>query len=100
MPAMIWVAKSFGEVLAAEKITNQKKRNIESTLATQTMLKAALPNAYQCGRCDHGPVLHSNCDDLRSHHLEVLPRGVVRNNACAKCGWFSENIGDWPRWDG
>jgi hypothetical protein len=26
-------------------------------------------------------------------------RGVI-NNACPRCGWFSSDIDEWPRWDG
>lgn len=71
-------------------------------MARQTMLRAALPDAYQCGRCGHGPVLHGNCSNLSTHHGEVIrgTRRVRRSNACAKCGWFVNDIRDWPRWDG
>lgn len=72
-------------------------------IANQTMLRAALPNAYQCGRCGHGPVLHANCSNLSAHHGEILSvRGsrLRRSNACAKCGWFAADISSWPRWDG
>lgn len=58
-------------------------------------LRNAMPGARQCGRCGLGPVLHSGCDNLRTHHGE---RGI--RNACQACGWFAPDISAWPRWDG
>ena len=58
-------------------------------------LKTSFPDAVQCGRCGVGPVVHHACSDLTSHHGRD---GI--NNACAACGWFSEDINDWPRWEG
>lgn len=103
VPAMKWVATCSGEGAAADKIAKESSaKDMEkqaSTYAAQIMLRAALPDAYQCGRCGHGPVLHMACSDLRSHHGERVG-GVTRSNACGKCGWFADNISAWPRWDG
>lgn len=107
-PAMVWVANSTGQAVAAEKMAKQgeqiKSRKKAVKFATQTMLRAALPNAYQCARCGHGPVLHSNCSNLSSHHRQLLPggrHGSVRiSNACEKCGWFASDITQWLAWDG
>jgi len=56
-------------------------------------------------RCRFGPILHANCSDLRSHHLQDHSvgggrRGATVNNACPRCGWFAGSIGEWPRWEG
>jgi hypothetical protein len=62
-------------------------------------LQQQMPNARMCGQCSFGPVDHQACWDLQAHHGEV--RGGSRiSNACARCGWFSRDINDWPRWDG
>lgn len=58
-------------------------------------LRDALPGARQCGHCGLGPVLHSGCYNLRTHHGE---RGI--SNACKACGWFASDISAWQRWDG
>jgi len=105
---MVWVAHSTGQAVAAEKMAKEgdqiKSQNKATKFATQTMLRAALPNAYQCARCGHGPVLHSNCGNLSSHHRQLVPggrHGSVRiSNACEKCGWFASDITQWPAWDG
>ena len=56
--------------------------------------------AHMCGKCGFGPVEHTRCSDLAAHHGEASgARGRV-SNGCPACGWFSERIGDWPRWDG
>lgn len=108
VPAMVWVASCSGGAIAAEQIAKrseqeERKKKRAADIANQTMLRAALPDAYQCGRCGHGPVLHSNCNNLSAHHGEVLRVGgarLRRSNACAKCGWFAADISSWPRWDG
>lgn len=102
---LMWIAKRDGQISAAEEIAKQsqeaelKKR--VARFAQQKMLRQALPDAYQCGRCGHGPVLHANCSNLRTHHGELRTGVAARtSNACAKCGWFVSDIKAWPRWDG
>jgi hypothetical protein len=63
-------------------------------------LRAQFPNGRQCGKCGFGPVGHADCGNLRSHHREHVRRGAVTNNACPRCGWFADNIRDWPKWNG
>lgn len=58
-----------------------------------------LGRAFQCGQCGFGPIDHFACGDLEAHHGENVG-GAVINNACPHCGWFSEDISDWPQWDG
>ena len=79
-----------------------KKRGVEmdrGLLAEQ--LQRQFPNAYQCGKCGHGPIDHMACSDLRAHHGERSSggRGAI-SNACPSCGWFSAKIRDWPKWNG
>ena len=66
---------------------------------TQDILRSLFPNSYMCGKCAFGPVDHTACADLRSHHGESHGKGTI-SNKCPKCGWFSPNIADWPPWDG
>jgi len=68
--------------------------------AVQAAMRKLFPNSFMCGKCSFGPVDHANCADLRSHHGEDRGFGVRVSNACPKCGWFSDNIADWPPWDG
>lgn len=58
-----------------------------------------LPNARQCKKCGFGPVDHKDCSDLRAHHGQQIGSTHI-DNSCPKCHWFTENIRDWPRWDG
>jgi hypothetical protein len=63
-------------------------------------LQQQMPNARMCGQCSFGPVDHQACWDLGAHQGEQVRGGGRINNACARCGWFSRDINDWPRWDG
>merc|ERR1712196_174299 len=83
---------------ALMKIKEQKIREDRSILAEQ--LKRQFPDARQCQKCGHGPILHFACSHLATHHGERNSRGGSINNACVKCGWFSKNISAWPKWDG
>ena len=67
---------------------------------TKVMLRKLFPNSYMCGKCNFGPVDHTACANLRSHHGAMGRGGSRISNACPKCGWFSENLSDWPPWDG
>jgi interleukin-1 receptor-associated kinase 4 len=62
-------------------------------------LQQQMPNARMCGQCSFGPVDHQACGDLAAHHGERRGNGRI-SNACARCGWFSREVRDWPRWDG
>ena len=70
-------------------------------------LHNAFPNARMCGRCFFGPVLNDACDDLMSHHGEVVydrttgaPTASRVDNACPRCHWLSPDWDEWPSWDG
>ena len=56
--------------------------------------------AHQCAACGFGPIDHAGCGDLEAHHGEEHAPGVAVSNACPRCGWFAEDIGEWPAWDG
>ena len=66
----------------------------------QQQLRALFPNAHQCGRCGHGPVMHRACSSLTTHDGEWVGRTGRISNACASCGWFAADISAWPAWDG
>mmetsp|Transcript_33719 Transcript_33719/g.62324 ORF Transcript_33719/g.62324 Transcript_33719/m.62324 type:complete len:511 (-) Transcript_33719:169-1701(-) len=61
-------------------------------------------SAYMCGECSFGPIDHGWCGNLSTHHGEKKTKSdggvAVTSNACPKCGWFANNINDWPHWDG
>jgi len=86
-------------------ILNQIAKKLEQDMPgisrelLQRQFQAALPGARQCGGCGFGPVEHYACDNLQSHHNESRGRATI-NNACPKCGWFSANIRQWPKWNG
>lgn len=71
----------------------------ESDLEAQLRRQYA-GRAYQCSQCSFGPIDHFACDDLLAHHGEHAGRGARINNACPRCGWFSSDLQDWPKWDG
>jgi len=72
---------------------------LEEDLVAQ-LRRQYLGRAFQCGRCSFGPIDHYACGDLGAHHGEAVAHGVTINNACPKCDWFSDDIGDWPQWNG
>jgi hypothetical protein len=72
---------------------------LEEDLTAQ-LRRQYLGRAFQCGRCSFGPIDHYACGDLGAHHGEQVAHGVSVNNACPKCDWFSDDLSDWPQWDG
>lgn len=62
-------------------------------------MAAAMVDPRQCARCGFGPIDHQGCDNLRTHHGEVMAGGVIQNQ-CLRCGWFANSLTDWPPWDG
>ena len=76
-------------------------RKVKKALEKGAELKALFPHARQCGSCGFGPVEHMACSDLAAHHGELRAGAGARiDNACPACGWFAENIEQWPAWDG
>ena len=88
----------------AQQLGDTSHRVLKETLRTQ------LPNAHMCGRkdpvtgelaCMFGPVMHTNCSNLAAHDGERIGGSGARvSNRCACCGWFAQDISEWPRWDG
>jgi hypothetical protein len=75
-------------------------------------LKQQFPDGRMCGRCNFGPIVKSECDNLESHHqkaddyrvralrAEGKKGNLAANNACPKCEWFVPHWSQWPKWDG
>jgi hypothetical protein len=59
-----------------------------------SLLAESMASPRRCARCWYGPVDHTGCNNLSSHHRE----GLI-SNACPRCGWFSSSLNDWPDWD-
>lgn len=90
---------AFNKVLA--NIGSQMQKNMPglSQELLERQLREAVPGARQCKQCSFGPVDHFDCANLRTHHGQKTGRSKI-SNACPECGWFSDRIEDWPRWNG
>jgi len=55
---------------------------------------------HACPRCGFGPMLLSNCPDLRTHQDDPVAGNVRIDNRCPRCNAFTKNCGDMPRWKG
>jgi len=93
MDALMGAARQEGKLETLSELNKSKTTKTKNELAAE--LKAAFPDARQCGRCGTGPVMHRSCSDLRSHHGRD---GI--SNACSACDWFAADINLWPRWTG
>ena len=56
-----------------------------------------ITNPRMCPRCLFGPVDHTGCSALRTHHGERRGRGTV-SNACPRCHWLGRDLREWARW--
>ena len=63
-------------------------------------IASSMTNPVQCGRCWFGPVDHTGCASLLTHHDEPRAGGGVVSNCCPRCGWFVASLSAWPPWDG
>lgn len=104
MPRLAYVhreqdAPCAARARAPEHGTSATSCPLEKDLVAQ-LRRQYLGRAFQCARCSFGPIDHYACGDLGAHHGEEVARGVSVNNACPKCDWFSDDISDWPQWDG
>jgi uncharacterized protein YegL len=79
----------------SSKQGTQRDADIEAQLRRQY-----LGRAFQCAKCNFGPIDHFACGDLEAHHGEHVGRGAKINNACPRCDWFSADLSEWPTWDG
>ena len=108
------VARSITEIeeslgtrneIARHRLTHEQMEEFRIPLRNQQLrtslrLLDGTYAAYQCGNCGFGPILHANCADLRAHHGQRVAEGVTVNNGCPRCQWFSDDISNWPRWNG
>ena len=57
-------------------------------------------NAVQCPSCGFGPIVHSYCDDLETHHNQNVGNGIKISNTCPRCNFFSSSIKNFVPWNG
>ena len=56
-------------------------------------------NAFQCPRCEYGPILHTDCSNLRTHHFQQSKKGRI-DNRCPKCHTLYNDVYEMKRWNG
>ena len=98
---------AFKEYVQAKALLPAANR-VKQVIDKRQELSMLLPDARQCGRCGCGPVLLDGCGDLTTHHGEIRVSRATPNgeggpppvdNSCRRCGWFAEDISEWPTWD-
>jgi hypothetical protein len=57
-------------------------------------LALSMRSPRRCARCWFGPVAHTGCLNLATHHGQ----GAI-SNACPRCGWFARTLNEWPAWE-
>lgn len=78
-----------------------ERQNEDATIEFLTRIH---PNAKQCPQCKYGPVIKNGneCALLHMHHGQAMAGGDrgpgLYNNACPRCGFFSDNWNTWERW--
>ena len=96
--AMHSTPAAFTRHLAAKTLLTTARR-VQEILHKRSELSSMLPNARMCGRCSYGPIELVGCNDLTTHHGQVMGGSSVPiDNSCRRCGWFEENISRWPVW--
>ena len=66
-----------------------------SQLNAEEQLKTGQKDCYQCPKCKFGPIAHTACSDLSSHHGR---HGI--SNQCPQCSFFADKISKWHKWNG
>jgi hypothetical protein len=90
----------LGALLERQRLVKEASDQEDAEMVrAQFRLADGTYNAWMCKRCGFGPVDHSACPDLRSHHGESR-NGFQTSNACPGCDWFVDNRNKWPKWDG
>lgn len=56
--------------------------------------------ALQCPNCAYGPIMHSDCEDLETHHNQSVDRIHKISNKCPNCDYFSTTIHNFVNWNG
>jgi hypothetical protein len=54
-------------------------------------IASAMTSPRQCPHCAYGPIDHSGCSNLSTHHGQNRT-----SNACPRCNFFHRNINAWP----
>eukprot|EP00961_Rhodomonas_salina_P299111 3938656-Rhodomonas_salina.1 len=83
-----------------EELVARQQRGQTEEAQTREYLRSVYPDALQCPRCGHGPVIVDGCSDLRAHHGQRAQGGGTFSNACHACGFFSNERAQWMHWDG
>jgi hypothetical protein len=92
---------------AIEKLNIVVKRQELESL-TGTFMKQ-FPDARMCPNCSFGPMINRACDNLLSHHNQVIKKinsdegveiTVQIDNRCPQCTFLSATWSDYPNWDG
>ncbi len=100
--ANLHASSSDGNANTAErtrKIEMFKKHYQLQNLAKS--LKQNFPDARQCGKCGYGPLDKVKCDNLRTHHNQVITGEIRYDNSCPGCKAPPPH--DWnelPLWNG
>merc|ERR1712048_8747 len=95
----VWTRYCYLQKCVEEQLAFEARAASNDVAVLREALHRHLPNARQCGRCNFGPVDHKACANLRSHHGQCVGSTHI-DNSCPKCHWFSDDIKDWPEWDG
>jgi len=97
---------AWNELKKAKKVMREASEDASDPEYTLRMLRRHFRRrdgsyaAYQCSTCGFGPVSHTACANLETHHNETRgANGRVRND-CPNCGHFHRDIHEWSQWDG
>lgn len=55
---------------------------------------------YQCSKCQFGPIIHSGCNNLLTHHNKISLRKYKNNNSCPNCGYVHKCVEEMSQWNG
>lgn len=94
------LSKQLASLGGAPPSAGSEKNKVELEALAQN-LRLTMRNPRMCRQCNYGPVENIWCDDLQCHHGDVMQENQrTVNNACPKCGWFTESWNSWLPWDG
>lgn len=94
----------MGYVIASGILTRLdavRDANTQQILTDEELdaIAATMQDPKQCPRCAFGPVDHTGCANLMTHHYERRGAGVL-SNACPRCGYFAGDIRQWAPFSG
>ena len=90
--------RAWHDGLTCEQL-RQRQQDNELHPEQLRQIYGANTNVYQCGGCSFGPIEHGYCSNLATHNGEAVGNARI-NNGCPRCGWFANDISQWPRWNG